>query len=298
MECIFVEQEIGDTYRIAAIDRHRIFSASNPGNLATVFECSLHNPKPEDKAEIFHALATLIQADNLFVDLKDSHRSWKLNYWTVVPKDPNETNLFLAVEPLNRSTRLELYSKRHEIAPQETITSTSKSLFSIVAFSEKSTWKTGILQRCVDCLVVSDAQRNAQVYSVIDEEYRRIMRFKYETEHADPKIIPDGILISVMKRMLSILGLKNSHDSTVFSEIPESIDTYLNYFMKACPSYKKEGSLKECLSKILTLWSGAKIVDYEGGYQLEVESSIIEGLGYMAPLLSRPVILEILETPF
>lgn len=297
MNLIFVEQIADDTHRIAVIDKHRIFSAENPGQLATVFECSLTKPTAEDNAQIFFAMAPSIGADNIFADLKEPHRSRKLNTWSIVAKNRDINNLFQAVEPLKHSDRLELYSKRYSITPEETITSTSKSLLSLVAFAEKQDWKTGILQRCVDALVLPEHRNNPEVYSVIDEEYRRLLRFKYETEYEGTPDITNGVLVSFVRRVISLFGLKHSHDTTLFAEIPDSIDSYLEEFKKTIPFYKIEGSRKDRISSILTLWTGAAIVDCEGCYKLEIEPNVSQALRYMAPLLKRPTTLAILETP-
>lgn len=297
MDRIFVEQATNDTYNIAAIDKHRIFSAQNPGNLATVFKCSLTHPTPEDNAQIFYALAPSIEADNIFVDLKEPHRSHRLNKWNIGIKDRDINNLFQAVEPLKRSDRLQLYSIRHSVTPAESVTSSSPSLFSLVAFAEAQNWKTGILQRCIDSLVLPQYRNNAEVYSIIDEEYRKLMRFKYETEFNGIPPIINGVLISFIQRVVLSLGLKNSHDTTFFATIPDSIESYLKYLKKTIPFYQIEGSLKDRLSSVFTLWSGSKIVDCEGGYKLEVDPNIIQGLNYLAPLLQRPTFLSILDTP-
>lgn len=297
MDRIFVELITDNTHSIAVIDKHRIFSAENPGQLATVFQCSLTNPTSEDNAQIFYAMAPSIGADNIFADLKEPHRSCKLNSWSIVAKDRDITNLFQAVEPLKHSDRLDLYSKHHSITPDETVTSTSKSLFSLVAFSEKQNWKTGILQRCINSLVLPKHRNTPEVYSIIDEEYRKLLRFKYETEYEGTPDIVNGILVSFIRRIISILGLQHSHDTTTFYEISDSIDSYLEFFKKTIPFYKIDGSRKDRLSSILSLWSGAKIIEIPGGYKLEIDPNVLQGLSYMAPLPQRPKTLTILETP-
>lgn len=297
MDRFFVEQIVDDIHRIAVIDRHRIFSAENPGQLATVFECSLTNPTAEDNSQIFFAMAPSIGADNIFADFKESYRSCKLNSWSIVAKNRDINNIFQAVEPFKHSDRLELYSKRHSITPKETIISSSKSLFSLVAFAEKQDWKTGILQRCIDALVLPEYRNNPEVYSLIDEEYRRLLRFKYETEYEGTPDIINGVLVLFVRRLISLLGLKHSHDTTPFNDIPDSIDCYLEYFSKTIPFYKIQESRKDQISSILTLWTGATIVDCEGCYKLEIEHNVCKALRYMAPLLKRPTTLKILETP-
>lgn len=297
MDTVFVEEHSGDTYRIAVIDRDRIFSAQNPGELATIFESSRANPSREDDAQIFYALASSIGAEDVFADLNETYRSHKLNTWSIGVKDRDVNNLFLAVKPIDRAQRLELYSQRHSITPIESVTSESDSLFTLVAFAEKQTWKTGILQRCVDCLVKQEHRGKPEVYSVIDEEYRRLMRFKLETE-IDRSIDP-GITARLLfiRRVVQLLGLKNTHDTTPFTTIPISVGDVLTILAKMIPSHTRKETVKDQLSDILTLWSGASVKEVEGGFQLEVEPNILQGLEYMQPLLTRPEVLVVLDTP-
>jgi len=297
MDRVFVERVAGDKYQIAVVDRGRIFAAKNPGTLATVFECSKLTPTSADDAQIFYALAPSIGADDFFVDFCESHRSYKLNHWSIVIKDRNIANLFQALEPLNRVHRLNLYSERHSISPEETITSNSKSLFSLVSFSDQQKWKTGILQRCIDSLVLLDHREKAKVYAVLDEEYRRIMRFKMETESDKLPDIRNTALVLFMRRIIQLLGLKNSHDPTIFHEIPTEVTKLVKVFRRNVSVYTKQGTPKEELSDILTIWSGASIKEISNEYQLEVNPVVIEGLSYMQPWLSHPEVLTITETP-
>jgi hypothetical protein len=297
MDRFFIEDKTDDLYKIAVIDRERIFSAQNPGLLGTVFECSSFNPRREDDAQIFYAMAPSIDGLNLFIDMIDSYRSRKLNTWSIVTKNSDINNLFLAMEPLNRDHRCKLYATQHSITPTETVTATSNSLFSLVALAETQIWKTGILQRCIDCLVFLENRGRGEVYAVIDEEYRRLLRFKYETEYKGPLDTEDEIIIELVRKIIRCLGLKNSHDSTFFSEIPDEIDRYLIILSTRFPILSQTGSIKDRLTSLLSLWSGANIKECEGGYTLEVESNVLEALNYMQPLLEHPDILEILETP-
>lgn len=299
MDRIFVEQEIEGTLRIAAIDKHRIFNAQNPGDLATVFECSSTDPTPEDCAEIFYALAPSIGADDIFVDIKEHRRSCKLNVWSIGIKDRDINNLFMAVTPLNHDDRIKLYTTKYSITPDNTITSNSISLFSLVAFSDTQSWKTGILQRCFDSLVLPKFRNNPSVYSLCDEQYRKIMRFKYETETetmGTPSIV-NGILISFIRRITEMIELKHSRDTTIFFEIPNEIDPYLKFFEKDIPPHLLKESLQDRLSNVLSLWVGSTVMKCENGYRLELDCDVTEALGYMAPLLIKPKQLAILETP-
>jgi hypothetical protein len=297
MDRIFVEQELNNTLRIAVVDRYRIFNAQNPGQLATVFECSLSDPTDSDRAELYFAMAPSIGADKIFSDIKDTYRSAKLNVWSIAVKDSSTENIFSAVAPLSREDRLSIYSTKHSITPDDSITSTSKSLFSLLAFGEKQSWKTGLLQRCINCLVYPKFFNNPQVQSVIDEEYRRIMRFKYETETTGIPPIQDGVLVDFIRRITSLLELKHSRDTTVFSSIPSSISQYLDFFVRVIPSFNKYDSLQEGLSLVLSIWSGSQVVKCDNCYKLELNATVTEALSYMIPLPVKPEKLALLDTP-
>lgn len=297
MNRIFVEQVKDGLYCIAAIDTHRIFNAKDPGNLATIFECSQENPTREDDAQVFYAMAPSINGLDIFADCSEQQRSCKLNTWSIIIKDNDIANLFMAVKILERQDRLDLYAKKHSITPSQTIASTSKSLFSLVEFSKFQNWKTGILQECIDRLVFTQFRKNKQVYAVIDEEYRRLMRFKYETELKGPLNIKNDTLISSIHRIMSSLGLKNTRDTTIFPIIPDIIDHYLNIVIERLTAHKIEGSLRQKLSQIIFIWSGSNLIESEGGFKLELNPTVSEGLSYMQPLLYCPEMLTILETP-
>lgn len=294
----FLEKVEDGRYRVALFDTHKIFSAENPGALATVFECDLKDRTREEDAQIFYAMAPSIGASDLCIDLRESHRSQRLNSWSIGTKDLNINNLFLAMKPLNREDRIALYSQQYSVTPEEDVTSKTNSLFSLVAFSEKQTWKTGLLQRCIDALVLSKYRGDPKVYSVIDEEYRRIQRFKLETEAIEILNQSDRALVLFLKKILSLLGLRNSHDTTVFPTIPEEVSKYLDMFQNMVPIYKKDGSIYERLSDLLYRWSGAKITKATNGFQLTVDPSVTEGLSYLQPWLPRPTTLTIIEENF
>ena len=298
MDRIFIEEINANMYRLAAIDRHRIFSAQNPATLATVFECSNESPTRDDDAQIFYAMSPSIDGDNIFGDLLDNHHSHKLNTWSINVKDSNINNIFMAVAPLDHDSRIKLYSERHNITPKETVTSDSPSLFSLVAFANKQSWKTGILQRCLDCLVFSKYRKNAEVYSIIDEEYRRLMRFKLETEIIGIPNYPNAGLIIMIRSILELLGLRNSRDTSIFRDIPESVGAIVTTIrhLSMITILTDKGSLKDTLSEILFLWSGSKVINVENGYKLEIDPNVTKALSYMQPFLQRPKTLTILET--
>lgn len=300
MDRIFLEDiTTPGLYRVAVVDTDRIFSAQNPGTLATVFERSTTVSRREDDAQIFYAMSPSIDADNIFIDLEDSRRSYRLNKWSINVKDSDASNLFNAINPLDRDSRLELYARYHSVTPDETLTSTSKSLFSLVAFAEKQSWKTGVLQRCIDCLVSPPYRQQPKVYAVIDEQYRRLMRFKHETENNQLPNGDDSTLIMIIRRIVESLGLKHSRDTTIFHNIPDIIQDCIQSIKESTliPILKQDESIKNILSEIFFLWCGSEIVDCEGGYKLEINSDLTEGLNYMQPLLERPDILYILEAP-
>jgi hypothetical protein len=297
MNTFFLDEIKDDTYKIALIDRHRIFEATEPGLLGTVFECSLSNPTREDDAQIFYALASTIGANDVLADLETSHRSQKLNSWSIAVKDPEINNLFMALEPLTRSHRLEMYGTKHSISPDKEVTSDSMSLFSLVAFSEQQKWKTGVLQQCIDRLVNIEHRGNPQVYSVIDEQYRRIIRFKLETEVNNLENNDVRARVLFVQRLMKELGLSNSHDDTIFTTISPEAAKILKGLCAMIPMYTPKGTIKEQLSDILTLWSGSTVSEVDGGYQLQVDATVAEGLTYMQPWLPQPKSLTILDAP-
>lgn len=294
MDTFFIETIQGDLYRIALVDRHRIFNAINPGELSSIFECSISNPTREDDAQIFYALAAMIKADDLIIDLIESHRTHKLNFWSISIKDKNINNIFEALEPLSRSDRLKLYGTKHSITPELETTCESKSLFSLVALAESQKWKTGILQECIDRLVKLEFRHNPLVYSIIDEQYRRILRFKLETEAIDI-CDQERIFVLFVRRLMSELGLQNTHDSTIFTTISPMAEKVLISLIKLLPAFPRGGSAKEKLSKFLTSWSGSKIIDVDEGFKIQVENDVIEGLKYMQTWFSRPNFNKILH---
>lgn len=294
MDRIFVEQVDDDKYRIAVIDRDRIFRAEDPGKLATVYECSASLPSREDDAQIFYALESLIGALDIFVDLKNKHRSSKLNTWSIAVTDKNIDNIFLTVKVLSTEDRIKLYSKQYSITPSETITSNSNSLMSLISFAEKLEWKTGILQRCFDRLVYHSYRKNLEMYAYLDEYYRKVMRFKYETEYIGIPDIKDGILVEIIRKITSILGIQNTRDNTLF-KITDDVNKYIELLRKNIEL--PNGNTKNIISYILDMWCGSKLIENNDTYRIEPDNNITKVLLYMQSLLTRPKILEILETP-
>ncbi|CAH6419325.1 Hypothetical protein HVR_LOCUS528 [uncultured virus] len=296
MDRFFIEQDTEKGFKIAAIDRNRIFASKNPGPLATVFEHSFQTLNREGDAQIFYALAPSIGADRFFADFNETHRSQRLNSWSISIVNRDVANLFQALTSLTRTDRLEMYGRKNSITPASTVTSDSYSLFSLVAFAEQQAWKTGILQKCVDCLVNVEHRGKAIVYAVIDEQYRRLMRFKLETETEVPKDIIGCTFVMFIKRILTKLGLQNSHDTTPFTTISGDVEAIFKVF-EQMSAHKFNGTLVERLSQVLTVWSGASIKILDVGYQIEVDPAVTEGLNYMQPWLPIPEILQILEDP-
>jgi len=299
MDRFFLERIVHDEYNVAIFDKHRIFSAKDPGQLATVFTCSLSNPSIYDDAQIFYAMAPSIGATDFFIDLINRYRSHRLNTWSIVIKDYDVDNLFNAVQPLDRTKRLELYGTQRNITPASTVVATSDSLFSIVSLSEQQIWKTGILQRCIDRLVKKEYRKQPHVYSVIDEEYRRIMRFMIEVAgifHHPNRTDDAAIFHSGVINIIKLLGLKNSHDTAIFSTISPKLHIIICLINKSIIPLDDDQVVSE-LSKILTKWSGSSVKKVHHGYQLVVEPNVLEGVSYMQPLLESPDSLVILDAP-
>jgi len=302
MDTFFIEKIEDDTYKIALIDKHRIFEATEPGLLSTVFECSLNNPTRDDDAQIFYALAPMINADDSLCDIITSHRSRKLNSWTISVETPNSDNIFTALSPLTRDQRIKLYNTKYSITPEKEITSNSNSLFSLVPLSQQLEWKSGILQRCIDRLVKLEFRGNSHVYALIDEEYRRLVRFKLETESSGKDFLNTRIFVLFIQRLISDLGLKNSRDTTPFIITPDkssNIEKILKCLNGLFPESLFTGSITEQISNVLLLWCGSKLIkmDDEEKYQLQLDENITEGLNYLQPWLPKPKVLDIIETP-
>lgn len=297
MDTFFVEETKDGIYRIAVVDRHRIFSATNPGKLATTFECSAENPSRDDDAEIFYALAPAIGADDPLTDLINKHRSHKLNYWSICVKDVNTSNIFLSLDALDYDKRIELYDKRQSITCDKFLTANSKSLFVLLDFSKQQNWKTGILQECIDRLVKIEFRRNAHVYALIDEVFRQIIRFKIETEDFILKNEEIRSRVILIRKLLSTLGLKHSRDTSVFTVIPETIDLIVVRLIELLPTCNSQGNRIEQLSFILKKWSGSSIIKIESGLQLKLDEKVTECLSYTQEWLQQPHKLQILDTP-
>lgn len=198
---------------------------------------------------------------------------------------------------MDHDTRLKLYSTRNSIAPSQSITSNSQSLFSLVAFAENQSWKTGILQRCIDFLVTNEFRQNASVYAIIDEQYQRLLRFKLETEvKGIPNCTCPG-LVMVIRRIIELLGLRHSRDTSVFSNIPESIYEHIDMLKNLSMILTCKGSIIYKLSEVLSLWCGTRVIKCEDGYRIEVDEDVTVVLAYMQPFLERPAKLAILEEP-
>ena len=299
MERFFLEEVDTQGVLIAAIDRHRIFQAENPGLLATPFHYST-DPTREDDAQLFYALGQSIGADQFFIDLTSSHRSHKLNVWSIGIVDKSEANIFKALTPLDHQQRLKLYGSKRSITPLDPLDPPSNdanmlSVSDLVQLSEQSQWKTGLLQRCIDALVKKPHRGKAEVYAIIDRHYRQLIRYKVETEEI--ALGPNTSLLLIIRGITSNLSLKDSHDTKVFSTIPKIVDHLLFPFFRMI-GRTAPASLLERLSQTLTLWSGARVIKVDNGFQVEVDKDISRALDWMQPWLHRPKSLLILETPF
>lgn len=290
MDSFFIDKIVDDKYQISFVDKNRIFNAENPGILATVFECSNKSPFPCDDAQIFYALSPSINGLNFLTDLTDKNKTCKLNTWSINCKGDN----ILSVKQLNYEQRLELYSERHNISPENI---DDNSLDSLIKFSQnQQKWKTGILQKCINCLVYVNYRNNPKVYTMIDLHYRKVMRFKYETENKEISELKNIALVDFIRKITVGLGIQHTRDTKIFKNIPDSINSYLTYLKTKIPKLQDLESLS-LLSELFNLWCGSKIITVDGGYQIQIDDNITQCLTYLQPLLKQPKYLKILEAP-
>jgi hypothetical protein len=240
----------------------------------------------KDDTQMFYGIAPLIDGTDIFIDLINPGSSRKLNTWSIITEDHHN------IRPLTHTEKIELYSEVHD--------DVSNSLLAPI----KRQWKTGLLQKTIDCLVFDKYRGSAEVYTVIDEDYRRLLRYKYETEYPG---IPNELTF-IIRKMIRLLGLQNSHDTdTVFYNFPDKLGTYMDKFFEAAPGIKTyhpsksypETSMRynliHNLSNILSCWSGARIIRHCTGFRLQVKPNILTGLSYMQPLLLDPDFSAIFE---
>ena len=290
MDSFFVENTTDDKYQIAFVDRNRIFNAEHPETIATYYECSKDSPSSHDDAQIFYTLAPSIGGLNIFSDLFNINRSAKLNTWSI---KSNGNNLFSVVQ-LNYEQRCELYSIKHSITPDNI---EEDPLNSLLDFSKRQqSWKTGVLQKCIDCLLQLRERGNSKICALLDINYNKVMRFKYETEGDINNPIEDSGMFRLIRKITSGLGLKHTRDIALFKEIPDTILFELNYIKTQIPKLSNNNdTVVETLSKLFTLWCGSKLVSTNDGYQLEPDDNITTCLSYMQPLLPYPKYLEIID---
>lgn len=287
MQSAFFEEIANNIRSIAYFDIDKIYKSNNPGNLANIYSCSLTNPTPEDCSQLFYSMAPMIDADKYLLDLKDEFRTDVLNYWS---RKATTTS----ISSLTLEDKIELYSTVHPITPDQKITITGESILNLLNLIPAQNWKNGILQRCIDFLVSPQYRGNSKVYAIIDQNYRRIMRFKCETEMLP---MDKPILVKIINKITAILGLKHSHDTAIFNNIPYTVNKYCESFSQHTVNKITSASLMDYVSKILTIWSGSKIIQVTGGYQLQVEPDILEGVSYMNNYLPKPRQITLLESP-
>ena len=270
---VFLDNIVDDKYQIAALSTQRIFASDNPGALSHVFECSLTNPTLEDRGQIFYALGSAIGA-------LDLDRQGPLNTWSIAVKDPNSTNFFDALRPLNYEDRVALYSTRHTVTCDRTVSVTSDSLFALVALNEHEAWKNGILQRIIDSLVKPEFRGKPEVYALIDQEFFNVLRFLHETRYPDTmNRITNG---REVKEFLSVVRpvLRNTHDAT---QVVLSTEDDMKF------------------AQIVFDWSGSQLTtspDYGCNiYWLKPSEDVVKALSYIDTLPPRPAHLEILDAP-
>ena len=279
MDSFFVETVENSLYRIANVDRHRIFNAEDPGKLAISFDCPEVNPSQEDRAQIFYVIGEIIGAFDYFKDLS-GRVSCKLNIWTVFVNKKEDGTAQLT--PLTRENRVMLYAKPFSITPTEKELSLPLHLN---LPTNAQTWKTGILQRCFRCLL-KEGSFLPRICSLLDEQYRRIMRWKLETETNNP-----NNLVVIINKITKLLGLRHSRDTTPFTAVPDEVNILVEEFAKLC------GKPNISLDELLNLWVNSRLVTKDGLFQLEINTDITEVLPHMVPLLIVPNKLFIVDEP-
>ncbi len=307
MNRFFLEEYDDSIYKIAAFDIHRIFNATNPGTLATVYECSSTNPTRDDDAQIFYALCPSIGADDIMSDLYKPYKSNRLNSWSIMINDKSYTdrNIFNAVARPSYDDLLLLYNEKYTITPDANplesfnCIKNVNNINALLDASNSNNWKNGILQRCFDCLVFHKYRGKCEMYALLDFYYRYVMRFKWETEYDPIPPFNMGFLFSFVKHITLNLGLKNTHDDTQkFSALPTSVNSYLNLIYQSVPQLgNRSDDHVADLSKFLSIWSGSKIIKTNDEYKIKVNANIRKALSYLQPLLLRPGKLKILEEP-
>lgn len=276
MDAFFVETITNKTYRLAMVDRLNIFNSLNPGRLANVLDCSNDNPSVEDREQIFFTLAPNINGLDCYHDLFNKNHTCRLNIWT----------LFIVngtVFPLNREISILLYGKQHSITPTE------EELASPIYLNTPNNfqlWKTGLMQRCFFCLLRPEYFNNPKICSLLDEFYRKIMRFKIEIESKNNE---EDKIMECFRKILFSLGLKNSRDTSLIEEISNNTNILCRDF---CKLINRE---ELSLTQIFELWSGSSLVQVSNQYKLVLNPDITEVLNCMVPLLVIPKSLILLE---
>lgn len=298
-ELVYAERIVDDCYQLTVLDPNKIMSSENPGNLSIVFNCSATHRSRHDDAQIFYTLAPAIHGTEYCRDLATGI-SAALNQWQIAIIDGEQPNIFDTVRPLTFDDRLALYQQRYDITQTTATDCTSASLFSLVALSKNQEWKNGILQRCVDCLVKPEFRGNPRVTAVIDENYCRLMRYILETEQ------PDFMDATYYFRMItSTLGLKNSHDSKIFTlnkdrceKISNLLKIILDDELFANQQYLRSlSSVILQLDTLFEMWSGANVRHLRNNkYRLVVTPLVSEGLSYLLPYCPRPAKVIILDS--
>lgn len=279
MSKIFVEKisHENNEYSIAYIDTHKIYSAENPGKLAEPFNTTITNRKVQDDAQIFYALAPKIKADDFF-----SKGLPNLNKWFRVIKDRDVPNIWDTTRRPTANELIELYSTYHDISQDETHSSDSESLMTFVVFAETLTWKTGILQRCIDCLLLPKYRSKAISCYMVDKYYYRLMRYKLETEQ------PEHPNVLAIHKILKILKLKSTHDTTKFrvSAIPKTSE----YVEELCNEFNIAlTNPYENIKNLFFVWSGGLIEHINvDNFKIAVDPNITLALSYMQPMLQVP----------
>ena len=120
---------------------------------------------------------------------------------------------------------------------------------------KKSSLTWNELKNAVDDFPISESDINTILFNVAaEEEYDKNIEYDSrgiipewiiaaklktiingiysETEYKEIPTMANVTLISLIRNVVSDLGLKNTHDTTIFTKIPDSIESYLKIFKK------------------------------------------------------------------
>lgn len=278
---IFLENTDDEHYSLAVVDMVDEKNFNVVSSRKFVGKINVDKKRPtnfEDKA-IFDILAPSIGATDIFIDLFDIYETPSLNYWT--PKvTSNPENIFTDIDNcLTLDDRKELYTTRKSITKESIVNFDKFSINFLLESSRADVWKNGVLQECIDRLVKKKFQRKPEVYAIIDENYRKILRFKLELKRP---VLNDHMITQTIRTLTSSLGLQHTRDQSYFETIGQ-VSTKTIDILSEMVGLKDLVSYFDKLDKILEIWSGSRLKHHESGsgYYLVVDDKVGTGVSYL-----------------